>query len=97
MREEIASNERGEGMRPPTNRSRGKHGEWDQREDAVLRDLTQRLGDTDWCVIASVMKDLGFWRSPRQCRERYKNHVRPGFRLGAYSAYARARFPCLCE
>jgi len=60
-----------------------RRGEWDLREDAVLRDLTRQVGDTDWCVISSLMKDAGIWRSPRQCRERYKNHVRPGIRLGA--------------
>ena len=46
---------------------------WTSGEDAELRALTERLGDKDWCMIASVLKT----RTARQCRERYKNHVKP--------------------
>lgn len=40
-------------------------------EDDMLRNLVAHFGERNWIAIASVMK----WRTPRQCRERYKYHL----------------------
>ncbi len=55
---------------------------WSALEDALLLDLTGRLGTKDWCLIASAMET----RTARQCRERYKNHVKPNLRTGLSAA-----------
>jgi hypothetical protein len=55
---------------------------WNAQEDALLLDLTTRLGAKDWCLIASAMET----RTARQCRERYKNHVKPTLRTGLCGA-----------
>ena len=44
---------------------------WSDEEDARLARLVERIGKTDWCMIASVMEG----RTARQCRERYCNQV----------------------
>ena len=60
----------------------GKISGWSAEEDEKLRTLTKRLGNADqtmdWCTIASVLTT----RTPRQCRERYKNHAKPGIQTG---------------
>jgi hypothetical protein len=42
-------------------------------EDARLRVLVARYGDDNWSVVSEEMHS----RSPRQCRERYKNYLSP--------------------
>jgi hypothetical protein len=42
-------------------------------EDARLRMLVAQFGDNNWKLIAHEMRG----RSPRQCRERYKNYLSP--------------------
>jgi hypothetical protein len=42
-------------------------------EDDQLRTLVERFGEKSWTVIASYMRR----RTPRQCRERYKNYLSP--------------------
>jgi hypothetical protein len=42
-------------------------------EDSRLKALVAEFGDTDWKLISREMGD----RSPRQCRERYKNYLSP--------------------
>ena len=86
---------------PPPNmttatRTRAPSVAWSALEDALLLDLTGRFGVTDWCLIASAMET----RTARQCRERYKNHVKPNLRIGLCRApqrpppRARRRAPC---
>jgi hypothetical protein len=52
-----------------------------REEDRALLHLVQEIGDTDW---AKVSQRLGS-RSPRQCRERYKNYLDPSLRHGEWS------------
>jgi hypothetical protein len=42
-------------------------------EDSRLRFLVERYGQDDWRLISHEMHS----RSPRQCRERYKNYLSP--------------------
>jgi len=42
-------------------------------EDFQLRTLVQQYGTNQWKKIADVLPD----RTPRQCRERYKNYLAP--------------------
>jgi len=44
-----------------------------QDEDEKLRELVKHYGTNDWKNIASMMQN----RSPRQCRERWKNYLSP--------------------
>lgn len=53
---------------------------WSAEDDERLLALVESLGDKDWCVIASSLKK----HTPRQCRERYKNHVKPTLNKGAF-------------
>ena len=66
---------------PKRRQGEGKN-PWTQEEDKKLSSLVQKLGSKDWCVIASVMEG----RTPRQCRERYKNHVKEGIISGPFTA-----------
>ena len=50
-------------------------------EDEQLKKLVAELGDYDWNTIASRMKS----RSPRQCRERYKNYLAPSVVNGPWT------------
>ena len=42
-----------------------------KEEDELLKKLVDKHGETNWMTIASHMKT----RSPRQCRERYRNYL----------------------
>ena len=44
-----------------------------QDEDEKLRELVKQYGVTDWKAIAGLMPN----RTPRQCRERWKNYLSP--------------------
>lgn len=46
---------------------------WDDAEDAKLLDLVRRFGLEGWRSISAHM----FERDPKQCRERYMNHLDP--------------------
>jgi len=50
----------------------------------------RRVGEEEWQLVASAITG----RSARQCRERYKNHVKEGINRGELSAGAR-RAECL--
>jgi len=45
----------------------------------------RRVGEEEWQLVASAITG----RSARQCRERYKNHVKEGINKGELSAGAR--------
>ena len=66
---------------PKKRQGEGKH-PWSEAEDKHLSDLVERLGSKDWCLVASVMEK----RSARQCRERYKNHVKKGINTAPFTA-----------
>lgn len=50
-------------------------------EDELLKSLVEKYGETNWVVISSQMKT----RSPRQCRERYKNYLSPKIKNGPWT------------
>ncbi|OHT11601.1 Myb-like DNA-binding domain containing protein [Tritrichomonas foetus] len=52
-----------------------------EREDEQLKKLVAEFGDDDWKLIA---EQLGS-RTPRQCRERYKNYLMPGIVNGPWT------------
>jgi hypothetical protein len=51
-------------------------------EDSRLRALVAELGDANWAEVAARFGT----RSPRQCRERFKNYLDPNLRQDAWSA-----------
>jgi len=54
---------------------------WSSVEDELLVKAVAKWGPHDWYQIASEMPG----RLPRQCRERYKNHVRQGINTAPFS------------
>jgi len=51
---------------------------WKEDEDILLRALVSKHGDKSWTAIANELPG----REPKQCRERWVNHLRPGVRKG---------------
>ena len=54
---------------------------WTPEEDAALSKTVATLGEKDWCKIASALEG----RTARQCRERFKNHLKEGIKKGPWS------------
>ena len=52
-----------------------------EREDEQLKKLVSEYGDQDWKIIADCLGS----RTPRQCRERYKNYLMPGIVNGEWT------------
>lgn len=50
-----------------------KRGPWSQAEDSVLLNLVQTQGAHNWVRISSLIQT----RSPKQCRERYHQNLKP--------------------
>lgn len=50
-----------------------KKGPWTPAEDRALLSLVQELGPQNWVRIASSLQ----FRSPKQCRERYHQNLKP--------------------
>lgn len=51
-----------------------KRGPWTQQEDELLKDLVSRMGATNWVRTSAMIGS----RSPKQCRERYHQNLKPG-------------------
>ncbi|KAI5528046.1 RNA polymerase II transcription regulator recruiting protein [Trichomonas vaginalis G3] len=51
----------------------GQRHKFTRAEDELLKSLVQVYGETKWALISEKMQT----RSPRQCRERYKNYLSP--------------------
>lgn len=51
-------------------------------EDRKLKELVNRYGTRKWDIIAQHMPD----RTGRQCRDRYRNYLIPGFFNGQWTA-----------
>jgi hypothetical protein len=51
-------------------------------EDLKLRNLVEAMPFVNWKVIGGLMGN----RSPRQCRERYKNYLAPSVRMEPWTA-----------
>ena len=52
-----------------------------QEEDKLLKLLVAKFGEGSWKEIAKNMPD----RTPRQCRERYKNYLAPAIQNGPWT------------
>lgn len=50
-------------------------------EDELLKSLVEKHGESNWITISAAMKT----RSPRQCRERYKNYLSPKIQNGPWT------------
>ncbi|KAI1112582.1 Homeodomain-like protein [Nemania sp. NC0429] len=53
--------------------SKLRRGPWSQREDATLIRLVQQQGPLNWVKISDTLVS----RSPKQCRERYHQNLKP--------------------
>ncbi|KAI1420494.1 Homeodomain-like protein [Xylaria sp. FL1777] len=53
--------------------SKLRRGPWSQREDAALIRLVQQQGPLNWVKISDTLVS----RSPKQCRERYHQNLKP--------------------
>ena len=56
---------------------------WTAEEDACLRGLVGELGEQAWALVASRMPHE---RNNKQCRERWRNHLRPACNKGPWTA-----------
>ena len=64
-------------LRPQTSPAKRKKPKtWTAEEDQKLKDLVALLGENDW---GEVSNRLGT-RSPRQCRERFRNYLAPNIK-----------------
>lgn len=68
-----------QGNAAPTNKNTRKH-KFTPEEDETLKRLVQQYG-YDWKVIAAILKN----RNARQCRDRWKNYLRPEVNLRQWS------------
>lgn len=52
---------------------------WTDEEDRLLRRETATKGadDSAWADIAALMKQFGYKKTAKQCRERWMNHINP--------------------
>ncbi|EAY05451.1 Myb-like DNA-binding domain containing protein [Trichomonas vaginalis G3] len=50
-------------------------------EDDLLKQLVAKFGESNWMAVASHMKT----RTPRQCRERYKNYLSDKIKNGPWT------------
>lgn len=52
-----------------------------KEEDEKIKKMVKIYGSRKWSLIASFVEG----RSPKQCRDRYKNYLEPGFFTGEWS------------
>ncbi|KAI1361039.1 Homeodomain-like protein [Xylaria arbuscula] len=62
--------------------SNQRRGPWSQREDAALIQLVQQQGPLNWVKISDTLVS----RSPKQCRERYHQNLKPSLNHEPISA-----------
>ncbi|GAP90824.2 putative myb-like DNA-binding domain-containing protein [Rosellinia necatrix] len=62
--------------------SKLRRGPWSQREDATLVRLVQQQGPLNWVKISDTLIS----RSPKQCRERYHQNLKPSLNHEPISA-----------
>ncbi|KAI2602406.1 Homeodomain-like protein [Hypoxylon sp. NC1633] len=58
---------------PPMPSQSQRRGPWSQREDEMLRHLVETQGPLNWVRISQQINS----RSPKQCRERYHQNLKP--------------------
>jgi len=60
---------------------KGEHkgSQWTAEREEALAELVHKLGTKKWAVIVDKMKIKfpGFNQNPKQCRERWRNHLDP--------------------
>jgi Myb-like DNA-binding protein FlbD len=59
-----------------------RRGPWSQAEDQTLMVLVSRSGASNWVRISSMIQT----RSPKQCRERYHQNLKPNLNHGPITA-----------
>lgn len=72
---------RWEHLRPSSNIEASERKKWTAEEDNTLTHLVQKYGTKNWRIIASHLQG----RLPKQCRERWINHVDPLITKGRLS------------
>jgi hypothetical protein len=55
---------------------------WGPEEDEHLRQLVEQYGIKSWAAIATNLSN----RNGKQCRERWRNHLRPQLNKGDWTA-----------
>ncbi len=53
---------------------------WSLAEQRALRAAVLENGDRAWDGVSMAMRNMGFMRTPKQCRERYRNHDAAGLK-----------------
>lgn len=79
---EYGSFEEGSSTKPSRKKlSSQERKKWEPHEDAQLLDLVRKWGTKNWRTLALHMRG----RLPKQCRERWLNHLDPNIRKGKIS------------
>ena len=60
---------------------RSKRRPWSPEEDTRLKELVERHGIKSWAIIATQLEQ----RNGKQCRERWRHHLRPGLTKGEWT------------
>ena len=58
------------------------HQKFSPQEDEYLKQVVERIGTSDWAQVARAFNNS---RTPRQCRERYRNYLAPGIVNGPWT------------
>ena len=61
--------------------ARSKRRPWSPEEDVMLKQLVDTHGVKSWAIIATHLEQ----RNGKQCRERWRHHLRPGLTKGEWS------------
>ena len=61
--------------------ARSKRRPWSPEEDTQLKELVERHGIKSWAIIATQLEQ----RNGKQCRERWRHHLRPGLTKGEWT------------
>lgn len=59
----------------------GAQPKFSDTEDKKLKDMVSRLGTNNWSIISKQFKD----KTPKQCRDRWRNYVDPELRHDMWS------------
>lgn len=59
----------------------GAQPKFSDAEDKKLKDMVSRLGTNNWSIISKQFKD----KTPKQCRDRWRNYVDPELRHDMWS------------
>jgi hypothetical protein len=73
LKSSIQCKQRWNGLRPVNNYEITERRKWTKEEDEKLTHLVHKYGARNWRIIASYLNG----RLPKQCRERWINHVDP--------------------